>query len=324
MKNPAGFGGIRKLTGKRRKPYQAVVTTGWEMVDGNAKQIQKCIGTYRTRKEAMQALAEYNNDPSVFDADSMTFADLFDLYKKTFIAKSENTQKQKMAFYNKSTSIHNVLVNDITSEHLQLIVSEKKYRSTQKQYISFYRDIWRFGMSEGYVRKNPADYLLANAERKENEINPFTYSEYLKMPKEYDLFFYTGLRADEMLRLKKENIRDDIIVVPGTKTDNSLRYIPISPKIAPIIEEKIDRIWTLHKDYNPLLKEVKRLTGGSHTTHDMRKTFATALSEQKVDERIIKRLLGHATTDVTDSHYIKRDFSELRDAMNALDIAVLA
>ena len=55
----------------------------------------------------------------------------------------------------------------------------------------------------------------------------------------------------------------------------------------------------------------------------MRKTFATALNEQKVPEQIIKKLLGHHTNDVTRNHYIKTDFSELRDAISQLDIRVL-
>lgn len=326
MRNANGTGCIRKLSGKRRKPYQVIVTVGWEMVDGNAKQIQKSLGTFETRKEAEIARGKYNCDPSSFDATGMTFADLFHEYSKVIIARADNTKDQKRSFFNQSKNLHDMKIADITSEDLQMIVSSKKSRNTQGMYISFYRDMWKYGMSEGFVRKNPAEYLLKDGEYKEEEINPFTYAEYLKMPREYDLFFYTGLRADEMLSLKKENIRleDNIIVVPGTKTGNALRYVPISPKIAPIIEEKTDRIWTLHKSYVNLLREVKRLTGGVHATHDMRKSFATALAKQKVDAITIKRLLGHSVNDVTENHYIKRDFSELRKAVNNLDLTELA
>ena len=322
---PNGFGGVRKLTGKRRKPYQAIVTTGYDMVDGKAKQVQKSIGTFATRKEAMAALAEYGNNPDLFDGKTMTFSDLYNQWKKTLVARSENTKRQKQSFFNTSEILHNKPIKTITNEELQILVSSKESNATQGNYISFFRDMFRYAMAQGWATRNPAEYLLKTAQRKETIINPFSYEEYLMMPKEYDLFFYTGLRADEMLRLRKEHIRteDNIIVVPGTKTDNSFRYVPISPKIAPIIEEKADRIWTLHTYYDKLYEDVKRLSGGNHTTHDMRKTFATALNEQKVPEQIIKKLLGHHTNDVTRNHYIKTDFTELRQAIAKLDIRVL-
>lgn len=320
---PNGYGSVKKLSGKRRKPYQALVTTGWDMVDGKAKQKQKSLGTFVTRADAMMALAEYNNDPTAFDANTFTFTDLYNAYKKTLIARSESTQKQKESFFATCDTIHNRLVTDITSEELQQIVSGKKSRNTQQMFISFFRDMWRFGMAEGILKKNPAEYLLKTGERKEVEINPFTYSEYLLMPEEYDLFFYTGLRADEMLNLRKENIIENgtVIAVPGTKTDNAFRYVPVSDKIAPIVEEKVNKVWTLHNNYTSLNKAVKSLSG--HTTHDMRKSFATALDRSGVPEIVIKKLLGHAITDVTHGHYIKRDFSELKEAVNAMDIRLL-
>ena len=304
MKNPNGFGGTRKLSGKRRKPYQAVVTLGYEIVDGTAKQIQKSIGTYATRKEAMSALAEYGNNPDMFDSNSMTFADLYEQYSKTLIARSENTKRQKVSFFNSSESLHNKPIKNITNEDLQILVSLKKSNTTQALYISFFRDMWRYAMANGWITKNPAEYLLKTAQRTEIKINPFTYEEYLQMPNEYDLFFYTGLRADEMLRLRKEHIntKENLIVVPGTKTD---------------------KIWTLHNNYETLLYDVKKLSHNIHATHDMRKTFATALDAMNVPEHTIKKLLGHHTNDVTRNHYIKTDFTELREAIDKLDIAVL-
>ena len=321
MRNPAGFGGVRKLTGKRRKPYQAIVTTGYDMVDGKAKLVREnfCDGFGDCLPACPAGAISFE------EREAPAYDDLYNQWKKTLVARSENTKRQKQSFFNTSEILHNKPIKNITNEELQILVSSKESNATQGNYISFFRDMWRYAMAQGWATRNPAEYLLKTAQRKETIINPFSYEEYLMMPQEYDLFFYTGLRADEMLRLRKEHIRteDNIIVVPGTKTDNSFRYVPISPKIAPIIEEKADRIWTLHTYYDKLYEDVKRLSGGNHTTHDMRKTFATALNEQKVPEQIIKKLLGHHTNDVTRNHYIKTDFTELRQAIAKLDIRVL-
>ena len=65
MKNYNGYGSISKLSGKRRRPWVVRVTTGWVWDPDlmKNKQIQKCIGYYATRQEAIKALADYNADP---------------------------------------------------------------------------------------------------------------------------------------------------------------------------------------------------------------------------------------------------------------------
>lgn len=325
MRNPNGFGGIRKLSGNRRKPYQALVTTGWELVDGKPKQKQRTIGCYATRKEALTALAVYSDDPSVFDNKISTFSDLWDDYQKVLTGKSYETQKHKLSFYRQSESIHAMKLDHITAEDLQRIVSTKKTKGTQGQYISFYRDIFRYAQSQGYTKKDPSAYLQTTLVKDNSLINPFTYDEMLKMPRDYMLFFYTGLRAQEMLNLKVEHILyDDMLIkVPGTKTDSASRYVPVHPDILPILKERTNNIWTAQRSYRTLLTHVTDLTGGRHATHDFRRTFATCLDRNGVDEITIKRLLGHHLNSVTQDHYIKPDMSKLFAAINALDFSVL-
>ena len=65
MKLPNGFGSVYKLSGNRRNPYRAIVTERW-LIDkdtGKWKQKRKTIGYYRTKNEAMIALADYNKSP---------------------------------------------------------------------------------------------------------------------------------------------------------------------------------------------------------------------------------------------------------------------
>lgn len=325
MKNPNGFGGIRKLSGRRRKPYQATVTTGWEYVDGKAKQIQRSIGCYATRREALSALAEYNKDPSVFDAEKFTFTDLWEEYTKTFVGKADDTIRHKKSYYNNSKPLHNKKLASITPEDLQIIVSSKKTKGTQGQYITFYRDIFKFAQAFGYTRTNPSAYLKTTKTKESNLIQPFTFGEINSLPEDYLLFFYTGLRAKEMLNLTTKDILWDekLLRIRGTKTDAAYRYIPIAPVLEPILRSRTDRIWTRHRSYDSLLKEVRKLTGGKHSTHDFRRTFATCLDRNGVDDVTIKRLMGHTMNDVTRDHYIKPDFKKERDAIESMDFSVL-
>ena len=74
MRNPNGYGGISKLPGNRRNPFRVRVTTGWDLTpDGKQKQLLQTLGYYPTRKEAMMALAEYNQNPYDLNNKKITF-----------------------------------------------------------------------------------------------------------------------------------------------------------------------------------------------------------------------------------------------------------
>ncbi len=55
-----------------------------------------------------------------------------------------------------------------------------------------------------------------------------------------------------------------------------------------------------------------------HRPHDPRKTFITMAKKAKVDEYVIKRLIGHRITDITESAYTKRDVDWLREELEKM------
>lgn len=61
MRNPNGFGSVSKMSGKRCKSQRTVITTGYGIETG--KQKRSTIGYFETKKEAMEALVEYNQNP---------------------------------------------------------------------------------------------------------------------------------------------------------------------------------------------------------------------------------------------------------------------
>ena len=63
MKLPNGYGSVIRLSRHRRKPYAVRVTLS-RTDDGKQK---KYLGTFQTRQEALNALANYNQSP--FDVD---------------------------------------------------------------------------------------------------------------------------------------------------------------------------------------------------------------------------------------------------------------
>ena len=54
MKLPNGYGSIVKLSGKRRNPYCARKTIGWEVTeDGKIVQKRMIVGCYPSREKAL-------------------------------------------------------------------------------------------------------------------------------------------------------------------------------------------------------------------------------------------------------------------------------
>ncbi len=56
FKRPNGYGTCYKLPGKRRRPWIARITTGWEIVDGKVKQLYQTIGYFKEEQEGKNAL----------------------------------------------------------------------------------------------------------------------------------------------------------------------------------------------------------------------------------------------------------------------------
>ncbi len=85
IRNPNGYGSVYEVKGNRRKPWRARVTTGWELnkETGNLKQELKIIGSYATKREAVDALAKYNTEKYNLDTLDLTFAEVYEKWSET-------------------------------------------------------------------------------------------------------------------------------------------------------------------------------------------------------------------------------------------------
>jgi integrase len=322
MRLPNGYGGIRKLKGNRRRPYQVVVTVGWEVAGDKVKQKQKTIGYASTKKEALTMLADYNVNPIDVDKSKVTFAEVWGKWLPTQDGKSDSKQRQLGTVYKKSEKLYNVPLSTITLPQLQSVVEDSaKSRSYRQQFIIAYRSLFDYAYRYGYIKNDISKMLVNNAPTNKPKVNIFSYDEYEKMPRQYDLFFYTGLRVGEMLDLRAEDVQNDVIHVRGTKTANSERFVPLHPTIKDLIPTK-GKVWHYENCYTKLLNAMQEYC--NHTPHDMRKTFATVCYLSGIDDVIIKRLMGHAVKDITHSTYIRNsDLNILENAICMIDYNVL-
>ena len=131
----------------------------------------------------------------------------------------------------------------------------------------------------------------------------------------YRFLLLTGLRRNEALSLRWDQIHDDHLHLPETKNGRAFN-LPLVDAHHVIIEPlRIYRSdYVFHGKKQALyLKEPARISWSPHTH---RRTFATvAENDAQLDESIVGHLLNHTPTTVTGRRYISVDHQRLREPM---------
>ena len=101
MRLPNGYGGVTKLSGRRRKPYMVRKTIGWHIDEKTDKKVQDyvVIGYAATKSEALQMLADYNNNPFDVSASKITFKEVYERWSaEKFPTVSDSNVKRYAGF----------------------------------------------------------------------------------------------------------------------------------------------------------------------------------------------------------------------------------
>lgn len=223
MKNPNGYGCVYKLSGKRRRPYVAQKTRGWELnaETGKLRQLYDIIGYYETRKEALEALALYNANPYNLESNRVTFADIYDRWSSEhFPTVSQSNVTGYKAAWNLCSQIADMRFVDVKLDHLQMVVdtSGKNYPTLRKLKVLF-SAMFKWAVIHEIIPKerNMVEYLNIKNAGNPNAYNrkPFSSKEVARLWDVYNtneyyevflILIYTGCRISELLDLKKADI----------------------------------------------------------------------------------------------------------------------
>ena len=121
MKLPNGYGSISKMSGKRRNPFRVRITVGWAIEGEKVIQKFKTVGYYKTKQEALDALAEYNKSPYDLDTKALTFEDVYRVWSENYFSslKSISSERTIKSAYGYSSGLYKMKMRDIRTYHLK-------------------------------------------------------------------------------------------------------------------------------------------------------------------------------------------------------------
>lgn len=150
---------------------------------------------------------------------------------------------------------------------------------------------------------------------------------------------YSGWRPQELAILKIKDIDLELqVMYGGMKTDAGKdRCVPIRPLIQPLIEKRYAEakelgsnylfndingqqgIYMTYDKYRGRFNKVVERLQMDHHPHETRHTFITKAKRVRMEEYILKRIVGHAINDNTEKTYTHREIEELKAEMRKIE-----
>lgn len=340
MRRANGTGAVVKLSGKRRKKYAARITTGKHLnKSGHMVPTYEYIGTFYTAREAQAYLDKYVSAPDIQTKEMLlakvpacpTFAVVYDETIAYLSGRkrelSDSSYKALQAAFHNLSDLHHIRMCNIDYDILNAAIAKNsgKSRSTINNLRNLLKKMYTYSIKKKYVNEDISKLCDFDFTPPVEEIHtPFTREEIslIHADAESDardmvlILLYTGLRVQELLELKTENIHlAEQYFITGVKTDaGKNRIVPIHDKLLLIMKKhyhpKQYYFWNLdgsQRIYQTIRwrfdRYMKKL-GLNHLPHDTRHSTATYLYDAGVNEMYIKLILGHNLEDITQRVYI--------------------
>lgn len=325
---PNGFGSVYKLKGNRRKPWTAVYKKHY-------------IGYYETEQDARHALEMYKEVPYDLENKNITISRLYEILLERKKDKSKSTLSAYLTAYNHLAEIQRTPLRNLRTHDFQKILDNSGLKRDGKNQIrNLLNQLYKIAMELDILTKNYAQGLDCGKSEKSTLHKPFTELEIRKLWElsKTDTFAeiplilcYTGLRPQELCEIQITDVNlEKRYLTGGIKTEaGKNRIIPLHSSILPIFSRRMETnnkyiIETPKgKKYNykhllPHWREFMKKAELNHQPHDGRHTFITFAKRKKMDALILKRIVGHAATDITEKTYTHTDYTDLVAAIDNL------
>lgn len=340
MRNPNGYGCIKHLSGRRRRPFVFVVTDAGR---------QRPVEYFTNLVDAQIFQADYHrtHHHRSLPGHQITLIELYHRWLPAHIADTGPSQSSLDSYKNAFrhlTDLHYEPVTNLRYTDYQRILDGMKRRglsySSLKKVRSLISLLEKYALKTEIITKAYAPLLSIGRNRPVRPHHPFSRQKINRLWAAVDchgvdtvlILLYTGMRCGEMLQLQKADVhlRQRYIRITRSKTAAGIRIIPIHHRIAALIESRIKspgdalicddtgRPYNYGR-YCTIWRSVMQLIRAEgHTTHDCRHTVATLLDNAGANETAKRRILGHAGGDITERVYTHKGLRQLRKCIELL------
>ena len=340
MRNPNGYGCIKHLSGRRRRPFVFVVTDAGR---------QRPVAYFTNLVDAQIFQADYHrtHHHRSLPGHQITLIELYHRWLPAHIADTGPSQSSLDSYKNAFrhlTDLHYEPVTNLRYTDYQRILDGMKRRglsySSLKKVRSLISLLEKYALKTEIITKAYAPLLSIGRNRPVRPHHPFSRQKINRLWAAVDchgvdtvlILLYTGMRCGEMLQLQKADVhlRQRYIRITRSKTAAGIRIIPIHHRIAALIESRIKspgdalicddtgRPYNYGR-YCTIWRSVMQLIRAEgHTTHDCRHTVATLLDNASANETAKRRILGHAGGDITERVYTHKNLRQLRKCIELL------
>jgi len=340
MRRINGSGSVYKLKDRpRHRPWVAM--SAKKNIYGVTE--KKVVGYYATKKDAVEALDAFNVDPYALGPDKL-FDEIFKLWIEEYANKAAPKTVSVYTYMWKFWEpFHQRPIREVRASELQkhMDMSDKTpaSKAAAKKVIT---NVYEYAIKNDYCVKNAGSYLYIpsrnQGEAKRPHI-PYTDAEIQLLWDHKDddmaalqlILVHCGCRIGEILDLSPEdvNMEEKTFLIRQAKTRAGIRTVPIADKVTDLWQRFISR-GGKHLIVSEFGNEIRyqqvrvnwdkfnELIGIKHMPHDCRHTAISKMTAAGIDDRIIKKVVGHKANDVTVDVYTHVDMEEMRKAVNMI------
>ena len=331
-RRPNNSGTIVKLSGKRRKPFCAKVTTGYDVSTG--KQIQKSIGTFETWEEANLQLSLYTTTHHT-NAEEATFNTVYLLWFEKYQEKVGALRvKQIDQVYNTHfDSIKLLPIEEVTLYKMQAIVDKLREEGRVAKVLQNIKficcHVFEYAVIHQIIDRNKdfSQYIDTSTNTKDKNPHVALTREEISMLWTHSndanvqivlVAIYTGCRPNELFNLDWDKYQYEYFF-GGSKTEAGRnRIIPIHSRIRPFFKKAIKYLQS-YKTYESWkenrFKRLKYQYSMDHSFYDFRHTFSTIAKESGMSDNARAKIMGHKLGNITDDVYTHESIEYLCNEM---------
>lgn len=340
MRNPNGYGCIKHLSGRRRRPFVFVVTDAGR---------QRPVEYFTNLVDAQIFQADYHrtHHHRSLPGHQITLIELYHRWLPAHIADTGPSQSSLDSYRNAFRHLADLHCEPVTklryTDYQRILDGMKRHDlsySSLKKVRSLISLLEKYALKMEIITKSYAPLLSIGRNRPVRPHHTFSRQKINRLWKSVDsqgvdtvlILLYTGMRCGEMLQLQKADVhlRQRYIRITRSKTAAGIRIIPIHHRIAALIESRMKspgdalicdgdgRPYNYGRYCTVWRSVMHRIRADGHTTHDCRHTVATLLDNAGANETAKRRILGHSGGDITERVYTHKGLRQLHKCIELL------